>query len=74
MANAFSSINPFYPRETVRQMLYEHLRLTTDEVSSRLKRDYTADIRAYDLVQKEILAMSQFFVNGIVRQFPELFY
>lgn len=33
-----------------------------------------ADIRAYDLVQKEILAMSQFFVNGIVRQFPELFY
>lgn len=74
MANAFSRINPFYPRETVRQMLYEHLRLTTDEVSSRLKRDYAADIRAYDLVQKEILAMSQFFVNGIVRQFPELFY
>lgn len=73
MADAFSSINPFYPKEQVRNMLYEHLKLTTDEVSARLKGDYTADIKAYDMVQKEILNMSQFFVNGIVRQFPNLF-
>lgn len=73
MADAFSSINPFYPRETVRQMLYEHLRLTTNEVSARLKKDYAADIKAYDMVQKEILEMSKFFVNGIVKQFPNLF-
>ena len=73
MADAFSSINPFYPREEVRNMLYEHLRLTTDEVSNRLKKDYAADIKAYDMVQKEILKMSNFFVNGIVRQFPNLF-
>ena len=38
-----------------------------------LKKDYTADIKAYDMVQKEILNMSQFFVDGIVRQFPDLF-
>lgn len=73
MADAFSSINPFYPREQVRQMLYEHLRLTTEEVSARLKKDYAADIKAYDMVKKEILAMSQFFVDGIVKQFPNLF-
>ena len=73
MADAFSSINPFYPREQVRQMLHEHLRLTTEEVSARLRKDYTADIKAYDMVQKEILAMSQFFVDGIVKQFPNLF-
>ena len=69
MADAFSSINPFYPKEEVRNMLYEHLRLTTNEVSNRLKKDYAADIRAYDMVQKEILKMSEFFVNGIVKQF-----
>ena len=34
MAAAFSSINPFYPKEEVRNMLYEHLRLTTNEVSA----------------------------------------
>lgn len=73
MAEAFSSINPFYPKEEIRHMLYEHLRLTTEEVSNRLKKDYAADIRAYDKVQKEILQMSEFFVNGIVKQFPDLF-
>lgn len=73
MADAFSSINPFYPREQVRQMLYQHLELTTKEVNARLRKDFTADIKAYDMVQKEILAMSHFFVDGIVRQFPNLF-
>lgn len=49
------------------------LRLTTNEVTARLRKDYQADIKAYDLVQKEILEMSQFFVDGIVKQFPDLF-
>lgn len=73
MAEAFSSINPFYPKEEIRHMLYEHLRLTTDEVSNRLKKNYAADIKAYDMVQKKILKMSDFFVNGIVKQFSNLF-
>ena len=73
MAEAFSSINPFYPREEIRNMLYEHLRLTTNEVNYRLQGNYVEDINSYDMVQKEILKMSQFFVNGIVRQFPNLF-
>ena len=73
MAESFSRINPFYPKEEVRKMLYDHLKLTTDEVSARLKKDYSADIKAYDMVQKEILKMSKFFVDGIVKQFPNLF-
>ena len=73
MAVAFSNINPFYPKEEVRNILYEHMRLTTNEVSNRLKKDYSADIKAYGLVQKEALQMAMFFVNGIVRQFADLF-
>ena len=73
MAEAFSSINPFYPREEIRNMLYEHLRLTTNQVNNRLQGNYAEDINSYDMVQKEILRMSQFFVNGIVRQFQNLF-
>lgn len=73
MADAFSSINPFYPKEEVRRMLYEHLRLTTEEVSARLQGNYTEDIRLYDMVQRDALQMAEFFVNGIVRQFPDLF-
>ena len=73
MADFFSRINPFFQREEIRQMFYRHLQLTSDEVSARFKKDYPADIKAYDMVQKEILNMSQFFVDGIVRQFPDLF-
>lgn len=73
MAELFSSINPFYPKKEVRKMLYDHLRLTSNEVENRLKGNYAEDIRAYDMVEKEVLNMSQFFVDGIVRQFPSLF-
>lgn len=73
MADAFNSINPFYPKEEMRKMLYEHLRLTTDEVNRRLQGDYIGDINAFDKVQIEILKMSQFLVNGIVKQFQNLF-
>ena len=70
IANAFSSINPFYPKNEIQKMFYKHLQLTTDEVNFRLKGDYSADIKAFDMVQKEILNMSHFLVNGIVKQFP----
>lgn len=73
IAEAFSSINPFYNIEEIRKMLYEHLYLTTNEVSNRLKGNYLQDIKDYDLVQKEILRMSEFFVNGIVKQFSNKF-
>ena len=73
VADEFSHINPFYSKEETRNMLYEHLRLTTNEVSARLKKDYATDIRAYDEVQKEALHMSEFFVDGIVKQFLNLF-
>lgn len=73
MANFFSSINPYYSREKLCDMLYGHLELTSDEVDARLKKDYKADINAFDKVQREVLNMSQYFVDGIVRQFPNLF-
>ena len=40
MADAFSSINPYYNREEVRKMLYNHLDLIKQEVAMRLAKDY----------------------------------
>ena len=54
-------------------MFYKHLELTSNEVKFRLNSNFVEDIRAYDMVEQEILKMSQFFVNGIVRQFPNRF-
>ena len=73
MAEAFSSINPFYKKNEIRNMLYEHLRFTTSEVNNRLKGNFAEDISDYDKVQREILKMSEYFVDGIVKQFPNMF-
>lgn len=54
-------------------MMYEHLRLTSKEVEERLSGNYVADIKAFDEVQIEVLGMAQYFVDGIVCQFPDLF-
>ena len=63
MAEFFSSFNPYYDKEEVRQMFYTHLQLTTDEVTARLRRDFAADIAAFDKIEKEALEMSRYFAN-----------
>jgi len=73
MADAFSGINPYYDREELREMLYNHLRLTTDEVAMRLAGNYPADIDAFDKVEREALEMADYFTSGIMRQFPQRF-
>jgi len=73
MAEAFSGINPFYNREEIRAMLYNHLELTTQEVMMRLAGNYAADIEAFERVEREALMMADYFSSGIIQQFPEMF-
>ncbi len=73
MAEAFSSINPYYDRETMQNMLYEHLDLTTQEVAARLAKNYPADIQAFDRVEQDALSMADHFSQGIMKQFPQRF-
>jgi len=54
-------------------MMYEHLKLLTDEVTSRIKKDYKADIAAYDKSQDQILKMADMLSVGIIQQFPKKF-
>jgi len=72
MAEAFSSMNPYYNRDEVRMMLYKHLELTTDEVKNRLAGDYPADIESFDKVEAEVLEMADYFSQGLIIQFPQL--
>jgi hypothetical protein len=54
-------------------MMRAHLGLTTNEVVARLKRDWAADVRAYDRVHRQILHMADMLSDGIVAQFPGRF-
>jgi len=73
MANAFSSINPYWNEQDMREMLYRHLELTTQEVAMRLAGNFPADIKAFDAVEEEAMAMADAFSSGIIMQFPQMF-
>jgi hypothetical protein len=59
--------------EDMKKMMHEHLNLTTQEAVARIKKDYKADIEAYDKTRAELLDMSDMLATGIIKQFPEKF-
>ena len=68
-----SKANPNWALADMQMMMNDHLKLTTDEAVQRIKKDYNADIIAYDKVHDEILKMSAMLADGIIKQFPEKF-
>ncbi|MGH7685519.1 MAG: hypothetical protein ACREN2_01680 [Candidatus Dormibacteria bacterium] len=73
IAGLLSSANPNWPRRDVLDLLMQHLNLTRDEVTAHLKRRRAADVKAFDLIQTEILTVADVLSDGIIKQFPERF-
>jgi hypothetical protein len=73
IAAFLSAANPNWPEQTLKDMLYKHLALTTTEVVSRLKKDWVADIEAYDAGHAHMLMFADALTDGIVKQFPKKF-
>ncbi|MFD2115355.1 acetylglutamate kinase [Paenibacillus yanchengensis] len=68
-----SKINPYWSVEQWRHMLYEHLGLLTEEVTSRIAQDYTRNVALADPIQAQALGMADVMTSGIVQQFPMQF-
>jgi len=74
IAAFLSGANPInWPAADMKQMMHDHLDLTTEEVSARLKGDWAADIAAYEKVHQQILRMADMLSTGISKQFPKKF-
>ena len=73
IAAFLSGANPNWPQKVLVDMLYKHLDYTTTEVVSRLKKDWAADIEAYDKGHEHMLMFADALTDGIVKQFPEKF-
>ena len=70
IATFLSGANPNWPRETLRVMLEEHLRVTTEEAKARLEKRWTDDVRTFDAILDQALHMADALSDGILKQFP----
>jgi len=73
IAEFLCKANPNWVLADMKNMFHDHLKITTDEAVQRIKKDYDADVIAYDKINKEILLMADMLTEGIVKQFPEKF-
>ncbi len=68
-----SGANPHWPKAVLTDMLHKHLDYTTNEVVSRLKKDWAGDIASYDQGHAHMLMFADAMTEGIVKQFPDKF-
>jgi hypothetical protein len=68
-----TSLNNHFSQEDLRDLLEKHLENTTDELNSRLIKDWNADIASSDLDVQNILVFADKLTDGIVNQFPDIF-
>jgi hypothetical protein len=73
IATFLSQANPNWPKATLTEMMNKHLATTTDEVTARIKKDWTGDVKAFDAVYDHILKMADALSDGIEKQFPDKF-
>ncbi len=73
ITNFLTSANPNWSKKELTDLLYMHLKLTTDEVVARIHKDWDADIRAFDVGENHIIKMADALTAGIVKQFPKKF-
>lgn len=73
IAKFLSDLNPYYSYDTIKDMLYTHLKLVTDQVVSRLNKNWNKDIEAYDKNEDHMINFADIIINGIIKQYPQKF-
>ena len=71
IADFLSGLNPNWTKEILADMLYKQIDFTTAEIVSRLKKDWAADIEAYDKGYNYMMMFADALTDGIAKQFPE---
>lgn len=70
IAKFLSKANPYWTEKDMQDMLYLHLKLTTEEVLARLAKDWKKDIESFDNIYDQAIHMADMFTMGLIKQFP----
>ena len=73
IAAFLSSTNPNWNKNVLRQLLHAHLKMITQSVLARLKKDWNGDIRAFDEGEIHLIKIADVISDGIIKQFPQKF-
>ena len=73
IADFLSRINPYWDKNDVKKMMYEHLFLTKSEAIAILTNKYEDSISLFDKIEDQALMMADMFTEGILKQFPNKF-
>ena len=65
--------NPNWTKKELTDMFYRHLKLTSDEVEARLKKEWINDIHFADQNEEHLIKLADILTDGIAKQFPEKF-
>ncbi|MCL6602091.1 MAG: glycosyltransferase [Paenibacillus sp.] len=68
-----SSANPNWTNKELKDLLYQHLQLLTDDVVARLSKNWAADIATFDKAEDHIIMLADTLSTGIIKQFPDKF-
>jgi hypothetical protein len=71
IAKFLSNANPNWSDKELKELLHRHLQLITDQVTARLKKDWDADIIAYDVGETHMIMFADVLADGIIKQFPK---
>lgn len=74
IAAFLGDINPYWSTQMWKSMLDRHLDMTKEEAVDLLTQKYQDSIDTFGNIEQEALAMADMMTQGIVKQFPQLFY
>lgn len=69
LATFLANANPNWQRQTLLDMLNQHLALTTTEAVDRIQHNWTDDVATFDKVYNQAMMMADALSDGISRQF-----
>ncbi len=73
IAAFLSGANPHLKNEDLKEMLYIHLELVTDDLTASIEKEWDERIVAIDEGITHIILMADAISEGVVKQFPETF-